>query len=179
MSRIGNKIIHIKAGVNVDVKGNLVTVKGPKGELSFATNPDIKVEIEGTDLKVTRPSDSIKHKTLHGTTRALINNMVEGVSEGYTRRLEIMGVGYKAKAAGRVLEVNAGYSHPVNLDIPEGLNVETPTQTEVVITGIDKQKVGQFASEVRAIRAPEPYKGKGIRYKGEVVRRKEGKKEKK
>ncbi|MDD3381892.1 MAG: 50S ribosomal protein L6 [Bacilli bacterium] len=179
MSRIGNKIIHIKAGVSVDVKDNLVTVKGPKGELSFATNPDIKVEIEGTDLKVTRPSDSIKHKTLHGTTRALINNMVEGVSEGYTRRLEIIGVGYKAKAAGRVLEVNAGYSHPVNLDIPEGLNVETPIQTEVVITGIDKQKVGQFASEVRAIRAPEPYKGKGIRYKGEVVRRKEGKKEKK
>lgn len=179
MSRIGNKIVQLKEGVDVAVDGNLVTVKGPKGELTYSISPDMKVVIEGTELKVVRPSDSIKHKTLHGTTRALINNMVEGVADGYSKRLEIIGVGYKAKAVGRVLEVNAGYSHPVLMDVPEGLNVETPTQIEVVISGIDKQKVGQFASEVRAVRSPEPYKGKGIRYKGEIVRRKEGKKEKK
>lgn len=179
MSRIGNKIIQLKSGVSVDVKDNLVSVKGPKGELSYLMDPEMKIEIDGTELKIIRPSDSIRHKTLHGTTRSLISNMVEGVSEGYSKTLEITGVGYRAKANGRVLEVNAGYSHPVNLNVPEGLNADTPSPTEIVITGIDKQKVGQFASEVRAIRLPEPYKGKGIRYKGEVVRRKEGKKEKK
>lgn len=178
MSRIGKKIIHIPAGVNVTLDGNVVKVKGPRGQLVFEYNPIVTVILEGNEIKVTRPSDEKFHRSLHGTTRALIENMIVGVTEGFTKALEIQGVGYRAQLKGNALAVNAGYSHIVELPIPEGIKVEVPTQTDVIISGSDKQVVGQFAAEVRAVREPEPYKGKGIRYKGEHVRRKEGKKAK-
>lgn len=179
MSRIGNKAIKLHEGVTVTVdQNNFVVVKGGKGELSYTFPADIKFEIEGDVVTVKRPSDSIKHKSLHGTTRALLSNMIDGVAKGFSRTLLIEGVGYRAQLKGDVLVVNAGYSHLVEMPIPEGLTVKVPTQTEINIEGIDKQKVGQFAAEVRAVRKPEPYKGKGIRYKNEVIRRKEGKKAK-
>ncbi|MDD3348031.1 MAG: 50S ribosomal protein L6 [Bacilli bacterium] len=179
MSRVGNKIIKLTDGVSVEVNpGNFVVVKGPKGEISQQLCPKMTIEIAGSDIKVTRPSDSQEHRTLHGTTRALLHNMIEGVTNGFVRGLEIQGTGYRASLKGNVLVVAAGYSHLVEMPIPEGLTIEVPTQTEVVIKGIDKQVVGQFAAEVRAVRKPEPYLGKGIRYKGEIVRRKEGKKAK-
>lgn len=179
MSRVGNKLIVLKDGVSVEVKdGNLVTVKGPKGELTKQLSSKMTISIEGNIVKVARPSDSIENKTLHGTTRALLSNMVEGVTNEFTKTLVIEGVGYKAVVEGKNLVVYAGYSHTVPLAIPEGLTVKCPTATEVVVTGIEKEVVGQFAAEVRAIRKPEPYLGKGIRYKDEVIRRKEGKKAK-
>lgn len=179
MSRVGNKLVKIAEGVTVTVdENNHVQVKGPKGEIAYTFNKDMKIEINGDIIQIIRPSDSIKHKTLHGTTRALIHNMVEGVSNGFTKSLEIQGTGYKASLKGQTLVVNAGYSHLVEMPIPAGITVVVPTQTEIVIRGVDKQVVGQFASEIRAVRKPEPYLGKGIRYKGEVVRRKEGKKAK-
>lgn len=178
MSRIGKKTIVIPAGVQVTLENNVVKVKGPKGQLEFEYNPIITVTIENNEIKLTRPSDDKFHRALHGTTRALIHNMVVGVSEGFTKVLEIHGVGYRANLNGKALAVNAGYSHIVELPIPEGIKVEVPAPTEIIVSGSDKQLVGQFAAEIRAIRRPEPYQGKGIRYKGEYVRRKEGKKAK-
>ncbi|MBQ8292686.1 MAG: 50S ribosomal protein L6 [Bacilli bacterium] len=178
MSRIGNKHIVIPAGVTVEQNGNTITVKGPKGQLEYTYNAELNVEVNGTELVVTRPTDGKFHRTIHGTTRALINNMVVGVSNGFEKVLEIIGTGYRAQLQGKVLVINAGYSHPVNLEIPEGLTVTVPSPTEVRVSGCDKQLVGQFAANVRIIRKPEPYKGKGIRYQGEYVRRKEGKKAK-
>jgi large subunit ribosomal protein L6 len=178
MSRIGNKHIILPAGVSLTVsEGNLATVKGPKGELSLQVNPNITVSVDGTTVTLTRPNDNFK--AIHGTSRALLANMVKGVSEGFSKKLVITGVGYRAALEGNTLVVSAGYSHVVKMEIPKGLKVELPKNTEVVISGFDKQLVGQFAAEVRQIRKPEPYKGKGIAYEGEHIRRKEGKTAKK
>ena len=174
MSRVGNRIINIPTGVTVSVDGNVVTVKGPKGELSTVINKNITVEILESELKVTRKDDAFKN--FHGTANANIKNMIVGVTEGYSKKLEAVGVGYRFQVKGKQLVVSAGYSNPVNVDIPEGITLESPSNTELFIRGIDKQKVGQFAAEVREIRKPEPYKGKGIRYADEHIRRKEGKK---
>ena len=180
MSRIGNKLINIPAGVTVAVaEGNLVTVKGPKRELKAKFNSELTISVEGTKVVVKRPNDTKEIKTIHGTTRALLNNMVVGVSEGFKKTLEINGVGYRAQMQGKKLIVSAGYSHNVEMDVPEGLKVELPKNTQIIISGIDKQVVGQFAAEIRDIRKPEPYKGKGIKYDYEVIRRKEGKTAKK
>ena len=180
MSRIGNKAISIPAGVTITVsEGNNVVVKGPKGELTAKFNSDLEIIVEADKAEVKRPNDTKVMKTFHGTTRALLNNMVVGVSEGFKKQLEINGVGYRAQLQGNTLVVNAGYSHTCDMPIPEGLKVELPKNTIIVISGIDKQAVGQFAAEVRALRKPEPYKGKGIKYAGEHIRRKEGKTAKK
>ena len=179
MSRIGNKLITLAEGVTVDVQAeNFVTVKGPKGEISAQLCSEMTIEVEGNVVKIARPSDSIRHKALHGTTRALLNNMVYGVTNLFTTALVMEGVGYRSALKGNTLVINAGYSHPVELVIPEGVKVETPSATEIVLSGVNKQVVGQFASEIRAVRKPEPYLGKGIRYKDEIIRRKEGKKAK-
>ncbi len=179
MSRIGNKIINLQAGVSLTVAdNNYVTVTGPKGELSFAFNPKMKFNIDGTTVTISRPTDSIEDKTIHGTTRAVLNNMTTGVVSGFQKILTIEGVGYRASLKGNVLVIAAGYSHLVELEIPKGLTVVCPTQTEVQVSGIDKQLVGQFSAEIRNVRRPEPYLGKGIRYKNEIIRRKEGKKAK-
>ena len=178
MSRIGNKHINIPQGVEVKLEGNTITVKGPQGELTYTFNAELSVVVEGSEIVVKRPTDGKQHRSLHGTTRALINNMVVGVSEGYKKVLEINGVGYRAQLQGDTLVVSAGYSHTVPMKLPEGIKVVCPTPTEIQITGYNKQVVGEFAAEIRAIRKPEPYKGKGIRYQGEYVRRKEGKKAK-
>ena len=174
MSRIGNRILTIPAGVTVSVDGSSVTVKGPKGELSTVIDKNINVEVDGTELRVTRNSDNFK--TVHGTTNANIHNMIVGVSEGFEKKLEAVGVGYRFALKGNELVVTAGYSHPVNVKIPEGITLESPSNTELFVKGIDKQAVGQFAAEIRSIREPEPYKGKGIRYSDEQIIRKEGKK---
>ena len=176
MSRIGNKLITIPAGVTVEVAdGNEVTVKGPKGTLTrtFSTMMDIQVA-DGV-VTVKRPNDAKHTKQLHGTTRALINNMVVGVSEGYAKELELVGIGFRAAVKGNKLTMQVGYSHASELDIPEGLTVTCGSATDLKVEGIDKQLVGEFAADIRAVRKPEPYKGKGIRYKGEHIRRKEGK----
>ncbi|NLD26596.1 MAG: 50S ribosomal protein L6 [Acholeplasmataceae bacterium] len=179
MSRIGNKLIKFEQGVAVTVDpNNHVEVKGPKGVISFDFNKDMIIEVNEDTIKVSRPSDSIEHRSLHGTTRALLHNMVEGVTHGFSKGLEIQGTGYRASLKGKTLVLNAGYSHIVEMNIPEGLTVTVPTPTEISITGANRQVVGQFAAEIRAVRKPEPYLGKGIRYKGEVVRHKEGKKAK-
>ena len=174
MSRIGNRILTIPEGVSVSVNGNIVTVKGPKGELSTEINRNITVEVEGNEVKVTRKNDNFKN--FHGTANANIKNMIIGVSEGYEKKLECVGVGYRFQLKGKDLVVSAGHSHTWTPEIPEGITIEVPSNTELLVKGIDKQLVGEFAANVRKIRKPEPYKGKGIRYKGEVVRRKEGKK---
>ena len=174
MSRIGNRILTIPEGVSVSVDGNIVTVKGPKGELSTEVNRNITVEVEGNEIKVTRKNDNFKN--FHGTANANIKNMIIGVSEGYEKKLESIGVGYRFALKGNELVVTAGYSHPVNVEIPEGITLESPSNTELTVKGIDKCKVGEFAANVRKIRQPEPYKGKGIRDSDEHVRRKEGKK---
>ena len=180
MSRIGNKAIPVPAGVTISVaEGNLVTVKGSKGELSFQFNSELEINVSATECVVKRPNDSKEMKTIHGTTRALLNNMVVGVSQGFKKTLEINGVGYRAALQGNKLVVSAGYSHNVEMDVPAGLKVELPKNTTIVISGIDKQLVGQFAAEIREIRKPEPYKGKGIKYDYETIRRKEGKTAKK
>jgi len=176
MSRIGNRKIVIPEGVTVTVDNNVVTVKGPKGELSLEINRDINVTVNENELTVTRPNDLKIMKSLHGTTNANIKNMIVGVSEGYKSELEIVGVGYRFQVQGSKVNVNAGYSHPVVVDVPGDLKVEQVNATEIAISGIDKQKVSEFAANIRKIRKPEPYKGKGIRYKGEHIRRKEGKK---
>ncbi len=178
MSRVGNKVINIPAGVTATVNANTINVKGPKGELNYTFNADITVVVEGSEIKVTRPSEEKMHRALHGTTRANIQNMVKGVSEGYEKILEIVGVGYRASLQGNVLVLGMGYSHPVNMPVPVGLTVTCPSQTEVHVLGCDKQLVGEFAANIRKVRGPEPYKGKGIHYRGEYIRRKEGKKAK-
>ena len=174
MSRIGNRIITIPENVTVSIDGNIVKVSGPKGELSTEINKDITVNINGNELTLTRKDDSVKN--FHGTANANINNMIIGVTKGYEKRLETIGVGYRFTLKDGKLVVAAGYSHPVDVEIPTGLTLEVPSNTELVVQGIDKCLVGEFAANVRKIREPEPYKGKGIRYKDEVVRRKEGKK---
>lgn len=174
MSRIGNRKLILPAGVTVNVDGTIVTVKGPKGELSTEIHPNITVKVDGNELSVERTDDSFKN--FHGTANANIKNMIIGVTDGFEKKLEAIGVGYRFNVKGKTLVVNAGYSHPVDVTIPDGITVESPSNTELTIKGIDKIKVGEFAANVRKIRQPEPYKGKGIRYKDEYVRRKEGKK---
>ena len=176
MSRIGNRKLVIPAGVTVTIDGNTVTVKGPKGELTNEFNKLIKIEQVDNEIVCSRDNDAIFTKSIHGTTNSLIENMIIGVSQGYTKELEAVGVGYRFAVAGNKITVTAGYSHPVIVEVPAGLTVESPSNTELKISGIDNQKVSEFAANVRKIRKPEPYKGKGIRYKGEVIRRKEGKK---
>ena len=176
MSRIGNKAITVPAGVELTIgAANEVTVKGPKGTLTRQFNEHLTIKMEDSVLTVARPNETKPMKQLHGTTRALIFNMVEGVSVGYKKELEIVGIGYKAAVEANVLTLNVGYSHPVIFNTEDGLTVACPTTTTVTIEGIDKQRVGEMAANIRATRKPEPYKGKGIRYKGEIVRRKEGK----
>ena len=175
MSRIGRKPIQIPEGVEIDVKPGAVTVKGPKGELSQGVSRDITVAIDDGTLTVERPTDRGEHRSLHGLTRSLIANMVEGVTNGFERRLEIQGVGYRANLRGKTLEMALGYSHPVSIEAPGGIEFEVPQPTEVVVRGIDKQLVGEIAARIRKSRPPEPYKGKGVRYAGEHVARKVGK----
>ncbi|WP_278364001.1 50S ribosomal protein L6 [Leuconostoc lactis] len=175
MSRIGNKVITLPADVEVSQEGTVVTVKGPKGTLSREIAPQITMTVEGSEVTFTRASDDNKTKALHGTTRANVANMVEGVSTGFTKTLKLVGVGYRAAKSGSKLTLSVGYSHPVDFEDREDLTVEVPDALTIKISGVSKQKVGDFAAEIRAVRAPEPYKGKGIRYEGEVVRRKEGK----
>ena len=172
MSRIGNRKIEVPEGVTVKVENDIVTVTGPKGSLSQKMLKGISLEQEGN--KLTRVNDAAK--AMHGTMNALLHNMILGVTKGYEKGLEIIGVGYRFNVAGNKLTINAGYSHPVVMDVPEGLTVEAPSNTEIVVKGIDKVLVGEFAANVRKVRKPEPYKGKGIKYKGEQIRRKEGKK---
>jgi large subunit ribosomal protein L6 len=175
MSRVGRRPIPIPDGVEVQVAPGRVTVKGPKGELAQAVSPELKVEQADDTLTVDRPTDRGEHRALHGLTRSLIANMVEGVTEGYEKRLEIQGVGYRAQLKGEALELALGFSHPVSIQAPEGIEFEVPRPTEVVVRGIDKQLVGQVAADIRKRRPPEPYKGKGVRYAGEHVARKVGK----
>ena len=176
MSRVGKKLIEVPANVTIEIAAdNVVTVKGPKGELTRQFHQDMTIEVEGAVLTVTRPYESKEHRTNHGTTRALLANMVTGVSEGFTRSLELIGVGYRASLQGTKLVLNVGYSHPVEFTPEDGLVVEVPTNTKIIVKGISKERVGALASNIRDVRPPEPYKGKGIRYEGEFVRRKEGK----
>ncbi|MGG1572136.1 50S ribosomal protein L6 [Fictibacillus sp. NRS-1165] len=176
MSRVGNKPVEIPSGVTVDVKeNNLVTVKGPKGELTRKFHNDIKINVADSTITFERPSDHKEHRALHGTTRSVLNNMVVGVTTGYERALEIIGVGYRASKSGNKLILNVGYSHPVEIVPEKGIDIDVPSNTKVIVKGIDKERVGEIAANIRSVRAPEPYKGKGIRYEGEFVRRKEGK----
>ncbi len=176
MSRIGRMPIAVPAGVTVDIaENNQVTVKGPKGELKRVLPAEMKIERDGEEIKVTRPNDLKKMKSLHGLTRTLINNMIVGVTEGYEKRLEVNGVGYRAAKQGKKLTLSLGYSHPVEMEDPEGVEVTVDGQNLIIVKGIDKEKVGQYAAEIREKRPPEPYKGKGIKYDYEVIRRKAGK----
>jgi len=175
MSRIGIKPIVVPAGVEVTVDGNVITVKGPKGQLSQTVSDNMKVEVKDGQVTVERPDDSRQNRSQHGLARTLINNMVLGVTEGFEKKLQLVGVGYKAEKKGDTLVMNLGYSHPVELKDPEGITTECPSQTEVTVKGIDKALVGNYAANIRAWRKPEPYKGKGIKYADEVIRRKEGK----
>lgn len=176
MSRVGRLPITIPQGVQFNISdSNLVTVKGPLGELSEQIDKDIKITIDGETLTVTRPSDNKRHRALHGLTRALINNMVIGVTQGFEKKLKIVGVGYKAAKNGKKLELSLGHSHPVVMEDPEGITTELPSATDIIVKGIDKQLVGNYASKIREWRKPEPYKGKGVRYVDEYVIRKEGK----
>jgi large subunit ribosomal protein L6 len=175
MSRIGKKPIEIPAGVTVTNNDNTVTIKGPKGELTRSFHPDMEIKLEDNVLTVVRPSDNKEHRSLHGTTASLLGNMVEGVTKGYERGLELIGVGYRASKQGNKLVLNVGYSHPVEITPEQGIEIEVPANTKIKISGIDKERVGALAANIRDVRPPEPYKGKGIRYEGEFVRRKEGK----
>jgi large subunit ribosomal protein L6 len=175
MSRIGRLPIPVPSGVDVTIDGRLVTVVGPKGTLSRALHPDMTISREDGTLVVTRPTEQKTHKQLHGLTRTLVNNMVVGVTDGYRKGLEITGVGYRAALSGRKLQLNLGYSHQIEIDPPEGITFEVENPTRLAVVGIDKELVGQIAAKVRATRKPEPYKGKGVRYAGEYIRRKAGK----
>ena len=175
MSRIGRKPIEIPEGVEIDVKPGAVSVKGPKGELAQDLRRDMNVAVDDGTLTVSRPTDRGDHRALHGLTRSLIANMVEGVTDGFERRLEIQGVGYRANLRGKNLEMSLGYSHPVSIEAPDGIEFEVPQPTEIIVRGIDKQLVGETAARIRKSRPPEPYKGKGVRYQGEHVARKVGK----
>jgi len=176
MSRIGNRKLVVPEGVTVTVEENQVTVKGPKGELSLEIKENITVQVEDNTVVVTRANDEKTTRAMHGTTNANIHNMIEGVTNGFRKDLEIIGVGYRFSMKGNQLVINAGYSHPVELEIPAGLSVDVTSNTEITVKGISKEKVGEFAANIRKVRKPEPYKGKGIRYKDEYVQRKEGKK---
>jgi len=176
MSRIGNRVLTIPAGVTVELNDNNIKVKGPKGELELNYDPSITIKNEEGKLTISRANETKQVKSLHGTTNALVANLLTGVSDGFEKGLEILGVGYRFQVSGKKITVNAGYSNPVEVTVPEGLTVEQVSNTEITIKGIDRQKVSEFAANIRKIRQPEPYKGKGIRYKGEYVRRKEGKK---
>ena len=175
MSRIGRLPIAVPAGVDVSIDGRNVTVKGPKGSLSRELHAEMTVARDGDSIVVTRPSEAKTHKQLHGLTRTLVNNMVVGVTDGYRKPLEITGVGYRAALVGRKLQLNLGYSHPIEIDPPAGISFEVENPTKLAVVGIDKELVGEIAARVRATRKPEPYKGKGVRYAGEVIRRKAGK----
>ncbi len=175
MSRIGRLPIAVPAGVDVTIDGRNVTVRGPRGSLNRALHPDITVSRQEATLVVTRPTEQKTHKQLHGLTRTLVNNMVVGVTDGYRKGLEITGVGYRAALVGRKLQLNLGYSHQIEIDPPEGISFEVETPTRLAVVGIDKELVGQIAAKVRSTRKPEPYKGKGVRYAGEYIRRKAGK----
>ena len=175
MSRIGRKPIPVPAGVTVTVEPEVVRVNGPRGELQERIHRDITVAQEGEEVLVTRPTDRGEHRALHGLTRSLVANMVEGVTNGYQKTLEIQGVGYRAALKGKDIELQVGYSHPVPIKAPEGIEFEVPVPTQIVVRGIDKQAVGEIAARIRKVRPPEPYKGKGIRYEGEHVRKKAGK----
>lgn len=175
MSRIGKQPVLLPKGVEVEIKSNVISLKGPKGNLSFSFNSLIKVEVVDNTLLVKRSTNSKAAKSLHGTTRAIINNMVKGVTEGFKKELEIIGVGYRAQTKGKNLDLSIGFSHPVEIAIPANLKVSLPSNTRITIEGIDKEKVGEFAAKIRSLYPPEPYKGKGIRYLGEEVRKKLGK----
>lgn len=176
MSRIGLKPITIPSGVDVKINDkNLVEVKGPKGTLKEQLDSSMDIKIEENIITINRPTENKRHKSLHGLTRTLIANMIEGVTEGYSKTLEIEGTGYRAQKQGKKLILNLGYSHPIEMDDPEGIEVEVPQQNRIIIKGIEKQKVGNYAAVIRSQRAPEPYKGKGVKYQGEVIRRKVGK----
>jgi large subunit ribosomal protein L6 len=175
MSRIGRAPITIPSGVDITIAGNNVAVQGPKGQLSLDVHPSMSVALDNGVMTVTRPNDSAPNRSLHGLTRTLLSNMVTGVTAGFEKKLEIQGVGYRASKKGADLEILVGYSHPVVVEPTENIEFDVPVPTQIVVRGIDKQRVGQVAAEIRSIRKPEPYKGKGIRYEGEVVRRKVGK----
>ena len=175
MSRIGKQPVEVPQGADVTLNGQTVLVKGPKGELTFDVHPDMTVTLDDRVVKVTRPSDRPQHRALHGLTRMLVANMVEGVVSGFSKTLEIQGVGYRALKKGSGIELQLGFSHTIEYPAPDGVSLDLPDQTTIVVTGMDKQKVGQAAAEIRSFRPPEPYKGKGIRYRGEHVRRKAGK----
>ena len=175
MSRVGRKPIEITKGVTVTLNKKAINVKGPKGELSATVHPHIEVEVKNNQVLFTRKNDEKPSKALHGLWRALVQNMITGVTAGYSRKLEIVGVGYRAEMKGKKLQLLLGYSHPILFGAPEGIKIETPTQTNIIISGIDKQLVGLVASKIRSFRPPEPYKGKGVKYEGEYIRRKAGK----
>jgi large subunit ribosomal protein L6 len=175
MSRIGKMPITIPAGVTVTLDDHVITVKGPKGELTRELHPEMKIKVDGSEITVARPSDDKQHRSLHGLTRTLVANMVTGVTTGFAKNLEIQGVGYRAAMKGKQLALTLGFSHPLELDLPEGISVEVPAANKIIILGANKEMVGEFAAKVRKYRKPEPYKGKGIRYEGEIVRRKAGK----
>ncbi|UUX32855.1 50S ribosomal protein L6 [Fundicoccus culcitae] len=175
MSRIGRKPIEIPEGVTIAIDGHTVTVKGPKGELTRTLHSNISLELEDNTLTLTRPDDSKENRSLHGTTRSLVSNMVEGVSTGFKKELDLVGVGYRAQKQGDKLVLSVGLSHPVEFTGSEGVSIEVPSNTKIIIEGFNKEKVGELAANIRAVRPPEPYKGKGIRYTDEFVRRKEGK----
>ena len=175
MSRIGKRPIPVPKGVTVTVEGNTVKVKGPKGELQQVVHPELGVTLENGELTVTRPSEEARHKALHGLTRTLVANMVEGTSKGFQKTLELVGVGYKAEPRPYGLQLALGFSHPVEYRAPKGIKLTAPQPTQIVVDGADKQTVGQVAAEIRSLRPPEPYKGKGVKYQGEQIRRKAGK----
>lgn len=175
MSRIGRKPITVPSGVDVTLDNSVITVKGPKGTLTRELHKDIKVTVEGNVITVERPSDNKLHRSLHGTTRSVVNNMVSGVTEGFSKSLELVGVGYRASLSGKKLVLNVGYSHPVEITPEEGIEFEVPSNTKIIVKGINKERVGEYAAKIRSVREPEPYKGKGIKYEGERIIRKEGK----
>jgi large subunit ribosomal protein L6 len=175
VSRIGRKPVPIPKGVKIEITATTIKVAAAKGELTAALHPDVTVEVKGEEVLVTRHSDVKEHRSLHGLYRALIANMVKGVTEGFTRKLELVGVGYRAELKGKILQLALGYSHSIVFRAPESIKIEAPTQTSIIISGIDKQLVGLVAAKIRSLRPPEPYKGKGIKYEGEIIRRKAGK----
>jgi large subunit ribosomal protein L6 len=175
VSRIGKKVIALPAGVEVTQDGNVLTVKGPKGTLTRELHKDMIIKLENNELVVERPSDNKLHRALHGTTRSVVNNMVEGVSKGFEKTLELVGVGYRAAKAGEKVTLSLGFSHPVEILPEQGIEIDVPAQTKLIIKGINKERVGQVAAQIRSLREPEPYKGKGIKYEGEIIRRKVGK----
>lgn len=175
MSRIGRKPIEVPSGVEVTLNNTTLTVKGPKGSLSRELHKDMKVVVEGNVITIERPSDNKLHRSLHGTTRSVVNNMVSGVTTGFSKALELVGVGYRASKSGEKIVLNVGYSHPVEITPEAGIEFDVPSNTRIVVNGIDKERVGAYAAKIRSVREPEPYKGKGIKYEGERILRKEGK----